>query len=874
MRTRLALPLLAGLILVPAVGAADPPKSRLPRAFLPESNHVQISLDPSQETFQGQIEIRGQLQAPTRVIWLNAEALELDRATLTRGGKSTTLRVLPQPKDFVGLEAPRELPPGPATLVIKYRGRIDPKETEGIFRQKVADAWYAFTQLEAVSARRAFPCFDEPDSKVPWTITLEVPRGMVALANTPEESETPTKKGTTLVRFAATPPLPSYLIAFAVGPFEVVAAGKTRGGAPLRVIVPKGHGGEVDFVVKTTFELLALLEDYFGSPYPFAKLDLLAIPQTVNFGAMENPGLVTFNQRLLTARRQDFTIGFQRSSAGTIAHELAHQWFGDLVTLAWWDDTWLNEAFASWMGDKVVDAWRPDWSHGTGPAESRDYAIAIDDLASTRKIRQPVVTNDDIEDSFNGIVYVKGQAVLSAFEHWVGEEAFQKGVRAYLTAHAGKNATSANFLAALDAAAGKPVSSALATFLDQVGAPLVRVGLVCDKGKPPRVTLAQERFAVSGSRVERKQTWQLPVCVRYPEGRACTLLAEPRGELVLDGAKTCPRWIAPNEAGLGYYRASLQGDLLARLLDRGMNALTLAERVALIDDVDALVKAGEVDLAIAGRLVTGFAGDENLQIVRSVVGIAAGMKWVAEGALQQNYGRFIARTFGARARQLGWKPGADESEDQKLLRKSLVPIVAVDGGDVELVKEATRLALAWLDDHEAVDPDLVSEVLGTAARKGDRALYERFLAAARTAPDLRDRGRLLRALAAFRDPELVRQNIRLVVDKAFDPREAYGLLYGGAYDERTKRVAYEEIKKQYDALAAVLPAPSRAYLVNIGASQCDRALREDVRAFFEPRTPKEMSGQTAFTQAMEALDLCIENRAARRASVEKFLRAY
>jgi alanyl aminopeptidase len=874
MHLRAVVALVVAFAVSPLIASAEVPKHRLPRTFMPDDNRLRITVDPSQEQFQGQIEIRGKLASATNVLWLNAENLEITEALLIRGKQRMRLRVLPQPHNFVGLEAPRELPAGSATVKLTYRGKIDSKETEGLFRQKVGDDWYAFTHFEAIAARRAFPCFDEPDSKVPWELTLETPDGLVAVANSPAVKTEKAGKGMTRTRFAPTPPLPSYLVAFAVGPFELVNGPKSRGGAPIRVIVPRGHGGEVAYVMKSTSEILALLEDYFGTPYPYAKLDLIAIPQTVGFGAMENPGLITFNQRLLTARPEDFSISYQRGAALTIAHELAHQWFGDLVTPMWWDDIWLNESFASWMEDKIVDAWRPDWSHGTYAAVTRDQAAGQDSLASTRKMRQPVVTNDDIDNSFSFVVYQKGSAVLSMFEHWLGEETFRAGVRAYLAKHAGKNATAADFLAALDEAAKKEVSVAVTTFLEQVGVPLVRFGLVCDKGKPPRVTLAQERYVTTGSRAEKNQVWRLPVCVRHPNGRACTLLDGAKGELVLHEERSCPAWILPNAGGAGYYRSALEGDLLPRLLDKGLASVSLGERLAVLDDVRALLLASQVDLTTAGRLVARFAGDESPLIVGSVLGIALGLKSVAPNELLPNYGRFIAKTFGARARQLGWRPGDKENDDQRLLRKSLLLTAAVDGGDAELAAEARRLAADWLDDRGAVDKDMVGDVLATAARTGDRALYDRFLAAARESKDQRDRGRMLRALGAFRDPALVSQNIGHIADKTFDSRESTTLIFGGLGDRRTERAVYEAVKARYDALVAALPAQSRAFLVYTGSSQCSAQLREEIKAFFGTRTPKEIGGELTYEQAMEGLDLCIANRAARRPQVEAFLKAY
>jgi alanyl aminopeptidase len=860
-----------------ALSPADAPRLRLPRTVLPESNRVWLVLDPDRATFNGRIEIAAQVAAPVSVFWLNAEQITIDKATLVVGGETWPLDVMPQEHDFVGFRAPRSIPAGAATITISYSGRIDDTETEGIFRQKENGDWYIFTQFEPLAARKAFPCFDEPDSKVPWQITIEVPPALVALANTPVAAEE-TVGDRKRITFGRTEPLPSYLVAFAVGPFEVVEGGKTRRGVPIRVIVPRGRGGDVGYVVETTTPILALLEDYFGSPYPFAKLDLLAIPLTVGFGAMENPGLVTFSQSLLTARREDFTINYRRRYASTTAHELAHQWFGDLVTLAWWDELWLNEAFASWMGGKVIDQWKPEWDGGVGSVARRSSALRSDQLQTARMVRQPIESNHDVENAFDGITYSKGAAVIRMFESWVGEDRFRDGIRAYLKEHAWSNATATDFLQAIGTAAGRDVAGPFTTFLDRAGAPLVTFETPCSEGATPVLRLAQQRFLPLGSRASAEQSWHLPVCVRYPAGkdlaRGCVLLTERTGELPLSRAKTCPAWILPNDGGLGYYRSDLGGDWLERLLDRGMEQLTLPERVAVIGDVDALVTAGKVEAGVALGLVTRYAQDENRQVVSAVASIAEAIADDVPDELRPNYARFIRKVFGARARQMGWVPARDEDDDTRLLRNLLLGLVTDEGEDRELAAAAQPAALAWLEDHAALDPDMIGLVLNTAALYGDRALFDRLHAAAKSATDRRDRRRLLGALASFRDPELARRATALVLGDDFDIRETMGLVYGGLDDPRNRRMVYDFVKQNHDALLQRLPKDSARGLVLVASAQCDASIQADAAAFFEKRMAELPGGPRLYAQSMEQLDLCVKQREAHRRSIAEFLETY
>ena len=370
----------------------------------------------------------------------------------------------------------RTLAPGAAHLRLVYEGDQSEKETSGAFRVQSQEdgAWYAYTQFEPIGARRVFPCFDEPGFKVPWQLTLHVPAGNVAVSNTPLVGEPPqATSGTTTWRFARTQPLPSYLIALGVGPFDFLdAAPSGEKAVRTRIITPRGQPREGAYAAKVTPEILGHLERYFGIPYPYEKLDILAVPQLG--GAMENAGLVTFNSELLLMRPGEEDVEQQRNLYHTQMHELSHQWLGNLVTMAWWDDLWLNEAFASWAdATHRAEKAQPTWGGAVDRVSGRSYALGADSLGVGAEIRQPIESDDDILNAFDGITYGKGSAVLAMTERWLGEDVFQRGVRRHLRAHAHGNATAQDFLQALSAEAGQDVSGVLGSFLDQGGAPLV-----------------------------------------------------------------------------------------------------------------------------------------------------------------------------------------------------------------------------------------------------------------------------------------------------------------------------------------------------------------------------------------------------------------
>ena len=867
-----------------SVGAAAatepsaPPKLRLPAGVGPVRYAAELWVDPAKETFEGKIEIQISLKEETGTVWLNAKELDV-RAAAARpaaGGEAIPGSAALAGSDFVGLTFQRNLSPGLWTLILDYSGRVESKDTEGIFRQKEGADWYAFTQFEAIYARRAFPCFDEPSFKTPWQLTIHAPKGAIAVSNTPVTAERSDGDGARVFVFAATKPLPSYLVAFGVGPFDVVNAGTAgRNKVPVRMIVPKGRAADARWAAATTGPILEELETYFGIPYPYEKLDHLVIPQTVGFGAMENAGLVTYASSLLLAKPADETIRFRRAYASVCAHETAHQWFGDYVTTAWWNDIWLNEAFATWMGSKTVDRWKPEWSWAVGRSASRTAVMDQDSLVTARRIRQPIAGNDDIANAFDGITYQKGAAVIEMFEKYVGEEGFRKGVQQYLAAHAWGNATADDFVASIAEATKTPaIVSAFRSFLDQPGVPLVTAEPDCASGAP-RLLLWQKRFLPAGSTGSPHETWQVPVCARAGDPGAasvCTLLSATSGTLALPGP--CPARVLAN-ARSGYYRVLYTGTSLRKLLADGGKHLTASERVATLSDLAALAQSGDVPMAAALALAPAFANDPDRPVVESVVRIASVPRdLLVPDDMRPRYRRFVSDVFGVRARALGWKPRPGEDEETQLLRESLLGFVANEGDEPALVAEATRLARAWLADRKAVDPQLASVVLDVAARHGDMELFQAYLAEARKSADRRERARLLGALGLFRDPAVVPVALSLTLSSEFDARETVAILREEAMSRETRPVAWAFLKTNFDALAARLPRESPARFPSLASGFSDAASREDVEAFFKDRAPKYMGGPRVLAQTLEQIQLRSALKAAQRESVSDFLMHY
>jgi alanyl aminopeptidase len=861
-----------------AAPTVEAPKLRLGDGVRPSRYAVDLTIVPDRDTFRGVVDINVEIHAPSPAIWLSATTLQIQDASFRSDSGVQTASVLPGGNDFTGLSFDRPIS-GRGVLHIAYEGKISRNSSAGLFQMKDGDQWYVYSQFEPTDARRAFPCFDEPNFKVPWQLTLHVPKDDVALANTPSLSETNEADNMKAVKFKESKPLPSYLIALAVGRFDVVDAGKV-GKTPLRIITPRGKASEAKSAVETIPQLLKLLENYFGTPYPYEKLDSVVMPIS-NF-AMENVGLITYGSTLLLAKPGEDTINRQRDMAWVTAHEMAHQWFGDLVTTAWWNDIWLNEAFATWMERKIVGEWKPEWHADVTAVNNRIVAMHQDSLISARKIRQPIDSNDDIANAFDGITYEKGAAVIQMFETWIGKEKFRKGIQLYVKQHANGNATAADFEAAISAAAGRNIAPSFDSFLDQAGVPEVSATLDCTS--KPTLKLAQKRLLPIGSKGSAQQVWRVPVCVAYESDGSthheCEVLADPRSEMVLTEAKSCPTWILANDGETGYYQVGYNEALLEKTLaDKGSH-LTVSERVGVLGNVGSLIGTGDISPRVALKLAVEFSNDPNWQVVASTVDIAGLVKGKdVPDELRAKGAQFVRQVFGKRATELGWigKPG--ESEDVRLLRQKLVPFVAGVGEQRELIDEAAKLARSWLDTRNGIPQEMVNAVLHVAAEFGNQELFDRFHDAVLKEKDQRQRSRLLSALGAFRDPKLARAGLELILSNDFDPRESFfPLLFRPLEYVETRDLPFQFVKQNLDKLLARLPrevgGDYAAEFPFTSGAFCDVSHRSEVQAFFQDRVQSYTGGPRNLAQVLEVIDLCIAERKSLAPDLGAFLKAY
>lgn len=574
-----------------AAFALTPPAFVLSDDVIPRKHTIEMTIDPARDTFTGSALIDVEIRKPTSLIWLNGKDLIVLNASV--GSKKARAEAVGG--EFIALELDRPVS-GRTKIVIEYQGKLDENAIVGPYRKKSGDDWYVFTSFTPIDARRAFPCFDDPKFKTPWQMTIHVKRGDKAFANGRMLSETDEADGMKAVRFAETKPLPAEVVAFAVGPFDVFEGAPAGHNTPIRVITAKGHASEGKLAAQASVDVLPRLEAYTGIPYPFGKLDHIAVPE-FPFGATENPGLIVYRNRALLAAPGEDTPEKARSIRSLQAHEVGHQWFGDLVTQASWDEVWLSEGFATWISAKMMDEEQPAERKHLAAVAARERIMQTDDSPRTRPVRLTMHSRQDTENVYSQIVYQKGAAVLLMLEGWLGEENVQKGLRAYLKKHAFGNATTADLESALRSASGVDPSPVMDAFLNKTGVPSIHAD--CKDGSV---------------NIESTQTFPVPVCIRGDGlAQTCAVIDESHRSIALDRA--CPAWIDFNSGATGYYRTAWTG---AQLNALDLTKLSPAERLDLVYDL----RAEKIDSPLLDKL----RDDPEPEIRRAVSGDARGRR--------------------------------------------------------------------------------------------------------------------------------------------------------------------------------------------------------------------------------------------------------
>jgi alanyl aminopeptidase len=750
-------------------------------------------------------------------------------------------------------------------LRIRYRADFS-EDLEGLYRVEVGDAAYAVTQFEAISARRAFPSFDEPVFKTPFDVTLTVPSDHVAVANTLVVSEELLSDGNRRIRFATTPPLPTYLLAWLVGPFDVregalISADPRERPLPFRALAVAGRGDELAYTLENTGPLLDALEKYTGSAYPFDKLDVIAVPD-FGSGAMENVGAITFRDSLLLMDPETAPEWQLRSFAYVMAHELAHTWFGNLVTMPWWDDLWLNESFATWAGHRAVAEVYPEDNFDVALLERVHRAMNSDRLASARMIRQPIESEHDIANAFDSITYSKGAGVLSMFERWLGKKTFREGIRRYLSDHAFDSGNTNDLTAALDAASGRDVAGPFDSFLTRPGVPFLRTELTCD-ARGSRLTVEQSRYLPVGSSASSERLWQVPVCVRYGVGdevrEHCEVVAEARAEIELEA---CPSWVLPNAGGAGYYRFAGSPQDGDNLIDKGWPTLTANERLAVADSMIASFYAGVLGPEAVIPAMNRFASDPHRAVAQAPMSLLSDIiNDIAPSSAQPEARRFSADLYAPLLAELGFDAPKGDDGERRLLRSAVVRHLAYEARDPDVRSElATRgRAYAGVDgspDPAAIDADLASAALVVAIRDSGPEVFDTLFERLESMQDSVERGRFLSALAASQDPERAERARDLSLDSSLRVNERLSVLRVQMGYPDLRDAAWHWVEENHRALIEQIDPGYQSRLIRLSSSFCGAARADKIEDFFAPFVAELEGGPRSLAGATEQIRLC------------------
>lgn len=870
------------------------PQGPLPQGITPLVYTLALALDPNRSDFSGTAKIAVRLEAEAGLIWLHGQDLEVGEGYATDAtGTRHRLKYSQVTADGVArLDVTPPLPIGVSELNLRFAGSYNTALT-GLYKVQAEDKPYIFTQFEPLSARRAFPCFDEPRFKTPFQVALTVPEDTTAISNTAVAGQTTLDGGHTTWTFAPTHPLPTYLTAFAVGHFDIAQAQAPINSVrpdtlPMRGVSIAGHGHQMAFAVGHAAALLEALEQYFQAPYPFDKLDLIAVPDFAA-GAMENAGAITFRDWLLLLDPQHASTSQKHAYFGVTAHELSHQWFGDWTTMAWWDDLWLNESFATWMGQRTAQIVDPNGHYDWEIVEGMHNVMGLDSLSQARRIRQPCPTANDVHSAFDGITYQKGGAILNMFEHYIGPFKFAQGVRAYLQAHPYATATADDFVQALTKADGDPkTKAAFYSFLEQTGVPEIEASVVCTPGRAELV-LKQRRYVPLGGAGDANGIWQVPVCWRagLAQGieRRCVLLQEPQMQVSLGEA--CPAWLMPNADGVGYYLWHMPQAQLAKLTTAPLSPV---ERLSVAHNVQAAYAAGtlapQAVLANVETLLTSGA---------SRVASAAIAPWElaymeqVDAAAQPSVARYMAATLRPRLDALSKAASALVDPDDVVLRRQLLSFLALTLHDASTRTSLLRLgerlvgwpmqnatAVAMPLAADVVDPELAALVLTVAAEVHGKPLVEHLttLLAPEVSLAPSTRLQIVGALAAVSVPELAADmRVLALSSDVLRANEVMQLLRNHMRQPHLRAATWQFIKTHFLALKARLPEKDGGNLVALTRYFCDADMAQDARAFFAPYVHDLAGGPRAWAVAQESIGLCQAQRAEQIQGVQRYFDA-
>jgi len=822
---------------------------KLPKQVVPTEYSIRIIPDLEKLMFTGNETVKLNGHAPVRELVLNALELEITRASVDDKNLPQSAVKIDKSTELLRLTLPSELAPGDHTLALSFSGKIN-QQGQGLFYMRYQEQGTGAkkialgTQFEATDARRFFPCWDEPCFRARFKLTAVVPQNWLAVSNMPVESETKIGNGKE-VRFAMTPSMASYLNVFVTGELDLI---ETRAaGTQIRVIATKGKAEWGRYALESTAQILEYYNDYFGLPYPLPKLDQIAIPGGFG-GAMENWGGITYYETGLLFDPEKSSATTRQRIYEVIAHETAHQWFGDLVTMAWWDNLWLNEGFASWMGTKCTAHFNPQWEvwlekntprDPTGRTGiSKELEMEGDARSTTHPIQQPIANEAEANSAFDDITYRKGQAFLLMLESFLGENTFRDGIRRYMAAHKYSNSTTADLWNALSQASGKPVRGIAAGWTEQPGFPVVNV-----KRDGENVSLMQERFTIHFPNARALQ-WKIPLTYLLSGD------AKPQSRLMtekIDQLRNIPvdRALKLNADGAGNYRVEYDEPSWKQLLD-SLPKLGVADRVNLLADAWAFVQANRTPLSsyfhLIEKLPAGVELAEWEQIINAFDYINRLLIENAAREKFQNYARSILRpTFD----RLGWEPRKDDAPRAALLRASLIEALG-DLNDQEIVAGCRQRFQKYIVEPESIVPDLRASVFRVVGHYADDPTWSKLRELGLKTTSTEEKQNYYDALAAARDPRLVTKSLQISLTDELPTSGAVFLVGKVARDSDHPDLAWDFAKVNMKTLLSKIDATGiNRYAPSLFTFFSEESRAEELKAYAKTNLPPASTKEVA-----------------------------
>jgi puromycin-sensitive aminopeptidase len=829
---------------------------RLPYTVEPQHYDLTLTPDLTTATFAGEEKVHLLVHEAVSEVRLNTAELDIHEAELVsdEGVRLSATVTVDEHEQVAVLALDGTAAPGHWTLNATFSGTLNDK-LRGFYRSRFSDEdgvehVIATTQFEATDARRAFPCWDEPDRKATFAITLIVDEHLTAISNSGVEEETDLGNGKRQVRFADTMKMSTYLVAFLVGPFEFSQTVDVDG-VPLRVAAVPGKLHMAPFALEIGAHALRYFTGYFGLPYPGDKLDLIAVPDFA-FGAMENVGAVTFRETALLVDRDVAARLELERVADVVAHEIAHMWFGDLVTMKWWNGIWLNEAFATFMELLCVDDFRPDWQRWVSFGTSRAQAMLIDGLSTTRPVEFPVARPEEAEAMFDVLTYQKGSAVLRMLEQYLGADEFRQGIAAYIKTHSYGNTETTDLWDAIEENTGQPARRTMDSWIFQGGYPILT--LADDGGNA--LTVTQSRFRYTDVGEGEDGLWEVPLLVRASVRgevqRQRLLLSEKKATVSFADR---PDWIVVNDGGSGFYRVHYPTEWAERLMAEP-EVLSALERYNLVSDAWAATLAG-APLRDFVALARHFGDERDPDVWAAVLGPFALVDRFASDDARPALNRFVRDLAGPALTRVGLDPQADEADRTGMLRATLFGALGVLGNDPEVRERAATLHAAYLEDRSSVPGDLVAPAVGILARSGGEAEYTTFLDRMRHPQTPQEEMRYLMALADVPHRSLVQRTLELALTEV-RVQNAPFLLAACMGNRAGGDAAWDHVTERWDEIRTRFPSKLLPRMMEGITALIDPDVASRVHAFLDEH-PIE-GGELLIGQSRERLDINVAFR--------------